>query len=142
VDDAVARYCAASESGDMEQLACTLAADVELPSPLIGRATFKGREDVEFLLGAVYGILNSLRWEEPVGLGPTRIVVAHATVGGLRIDDAMLFELDHDGRIRRIRPHLRPWLALSLFALMIGPRVARRPGVLWRALRGREVLAA
>jgi SnoaL-like domain len=136
VDDAVARYCAASQAGDMDELAATLAADVELPSPLIGRATFKGREDVRFLLDAVYGLLGRLQWEQPVGEGTARLAVAHATVGGLRIDDAMLFELDDEQLIGRIRPHLRPWLALSLFALMIAPRVARRPGVLWRALRG------
>ena len=50
----------------------------------------------------------------------------------------MVFELDADGRIRRISPHLRPWLALTLFALVLGPKVGRRPGVMWRALRGGE----
>jgi hypothetical protein len=48
--------------------------------------------------------------------------------------DAMVFELAPDGRIRRISPHLRPWFALTLFALVLGPKVARRPGVVWRAL--------
>ena len=46
-----------------------------------------------------------------------------------------LFKIE-DGRIRRIGPHLRPWLALTLFALVLGPKVGRRPGVVWRALRG------
>jgi hypothetical protein len=41
-----------------------------------------------------------------------------------------------DGRIRRISPHLRPWLALTLFALVLGPQAARRPGMIRRALRG------
>jgi hypothetical protein len=50
--------------------------------------------------------------------------------------DAMVFHLGADGRIRRISPHLRPWLALTLFALVLGPQVSRRPGVVWRALRG------
>ena len=123
----------------MDALAATLAADVELPSPLIGRATFKRPDDVRFLLGAVYEILDHVTWEEPIGDGQSRLAVCHSSVGGLRIDDAMLFELDHDGRIRRIRPHLRPWLALSVFAVMIVPKVARRPGVLWRAVRNAPV---
>jgi len=123
----------------MDELAATLAADVELPSPLIGRATFKGRDDVRFLLGAVYQILGRVSWEDPVGNGQSRLAVCHSSVGGLRIDDAMLFELDHDGRIRRIRPHLRPWLALSVFAVMLVPRVAGRPGVLWRAVQSARV---
>jgi hypothetical protein len=34
-----------------------------------------------------------------------------------------------------IRPHLRPWLALTVFAIKLGPKVARHPGVVMRALR-------
>jgi hypothetical protein len=47
----------------------------------------------------------------------------------------MAFDLDDEGRISRIRPHLRPWLATTLFALLLGPQVARHPRVVWRALR-------
>jgi hypothetical protein len=50
--------------------------------------------------------------------------------------DAMVFELAPDGRIRKISPHLRPWLALTVFAAVLGPKVARRPGSVRRALRG------
>lgn len=46
-----------------------------------------------------------------------------------------LRELADDGRIKTIRPHLRPWLALTLFALVLGPKVARHPGIVLRALR-------
>lgn len=37
----------------------------------------------------------------------------------------MVVELAPDGRIRKVSPHLRPWLAL--FALVLGPKVARHP---------------
>ena len=47
----------------------------------------------------------------------------------------MVFDLAPDGSIRRISPHLRPWLALTLFAVVLGPKVGIRPGVVWRALR-------
>ncbi|HXR28226.1 MAG TPA: nuclear transport factor 2 family protein [Solirubrobacteraceae bacterium] len=136
MDDAVTRYCAASQAGDMDGLASTLAADVQLPSPLFGRMTFKGRADVHALLTIVYGILRDVRWEEPIGEGRARVAVTHASIAGLRIGDAMVFELDQDGLIRSIRPHLRPLLATSVFALMVGPRAARRPGLVLRALRG------
>jgi hypothetical protein len=46
----------------------------------------------------------------------------------------MVFDLAEDGRIRRIWPHLRPWLALTLFAVIVGPKLARRPDVIRRAL--------
>jgi hypothetical protein len=49
----------------------------------------------------------------------------------------MLFELAQDGRIQTIRPHLRPWLALSAFAVLLAPRVARHPALVRRALKRR-----
>lgn len=120
----------------MDALASTLAVDVELPSPLFGRMVFRGREDVVALLTAVYGMLSKPRWEPPIGGGSTRVAISEARIVGLRISDAMGFELDQDGLILRVRPHLRPLLATSLFALTVGPRVARRPGIVLRALRG------
>jgi hypothetical protein len=134
VQDAIAAYCAASQANDMDALAATFAADVQLPSPLSGHLRFRGREDVRFLLGCVYDTISHVRWDPPIGDGSTRLAVAEARVVGLRIDDAMLFQIDADGLIREIRPHLRPWLATTVFALLVGPKVARRQGVVWRAL--------
>ncbi len=119
----------------MDALAATFAANVELSSPLSRHLVFSGRDDVAFLLGCVYDTIRDVRWQQPIGGGPTRLAVAEARVGGLRMDDAMLFELDDTGLIRRIKPHLGPWLATTVFALLVGPKVARRPGVLLRALR-------
>jgi hypothetical protein len=135
MEDAVIRYCAASTSGDMDALIATLAPDIELISPLSGRLTFRGRDDLRVLLTGVYGSLSDVRWGEPIGEGSARLAVCECKVSGMRLDDAMMFELADDGPIRRIRPHLRPWLATTIFALKVAPKVARRPGVIWRALR-------
>ena len=67
-----------------------------------------------------------------------RVVISEARVGGVKISDAMVFELDGEGRIERVRPHLRPWLALTIFALMVAPAVVRRPGAVLRALQKRS----
>jgi hypothetical protein len=136
MDDAVQRYLEASQAGDTAGIAATLADDVEVVSPISGRMVFRGRADVELLLGAVYGSLQDLRWQWSVGEGERRVAFAEARLGPVRMTDAMVFELAPDGRIRRIGPHLRPWLALTLFALVLGPKVSRHPGVVWRALRG------
>jgi hypothetical protein len=135
VEDAVSRYRAASEANDIDALMQTLAPDVEVVSPISGRMVFSGQDDVRLLLAAVYGSLRGLRWSETVGDGERRVVLGEARVGPVGLTDAMVFELAPDGRIRRISPHLRPWLALTLFAAVLGPRVGRRPGVMWRALR-------
>jgi hypothetical protein len=137
MDDAIARYRSASEAGDIEGIMATLAPDVELVSPISGRMVFRGNEDVELLLRGVYGgSLKGLRWTDALGEGERRVLVGEARLLGVRLTDAMVFDLAADGRIRRIGPHLRPWLALTLFALVLGPKVARRPGAILRALRG------
>jgi len=137
MDDAVERYRAASEANDMEALAATLAPDVEVVSPISGRMVFRGGDDVGALLGAVYGTVSGLRWTKSIGDGDQRVLYGEMRILGIRMTDAMLFELAPDGHaIRRISPHLRPWLALTLFALVLGPKVARRPGAVRRALAG------
>ena len=133
--DAVRRFCAAAAADDLDGVIATLAADAELVSPLSGRLVFRGREDLRILLGGVYSTLDGLRWEDPIAQGQVASAVAVATAGGLRVDDAMLFELNPQGEIAHLRPHLRPWLATTLFALLLGPKVARHPAVLWRAVR-------
>jgi hypothetical protein len=136
VDDPIPRYQAASEANDIDGIMATLSPDVEVISPISGRMVFRGQDDVRILFAAVYGTLKGLRWKQAVGEGSHRVSVGEAKIGPLRMTDAMVFELAPDGRIRRISPHLRPWLALTLFALILGPKVARRPGVVSRALRG------
>jgi len=136
MDDAISRYRAATEAGDVDGFMETLAPNVEVVSPISGRMVFRGQSDVRTLLSAVYGTLNGLRWTKAVGNGESRVVVGEAHVAGIRMTDAMVFDLAPDGRIQRISPHLRPWLALTLFALLLGPKVARHPAMIRRALAG------
>ncbi len=136
VDDAIARYREATVAKDLDGIMSTLAPDAELVSPISGRMVFRGTDDLRILLEAVYvKCLSGLRWETQIGDGRLIVALGEAKVGPFRLGDAMVFELDEDGAIRRIRPHLRPWLALSAFAVAVGPQVARRPGVIRRALR-------
>lgn len=135
MDDAVDRYRAASESGDIDALMATIAPDAEVVSPLSGRMVFRGAGDLRILLDAVYSTVADLRWHEQVGEGGSRVVIGTFRVGPFRAGDAMAFDLGEDGRIRRIRPHLRPWLATTLFAILLGPKVARHPGIIRRALK-------
>ncbi len=88
------------------------------------------------ILGAAFGTLTGLRWQHFVGDGTIRVAVSEARIGGVGITDAMVVELDDAGQIRRIRPHLRPWSALTMFAVLVLPKLVRHPGVVRRALRG------
>jgi hypothetical protein len=138
MDDAIARYRTASEASDIDAMMGTLAPDAELVSPISGRMVFRGENDLRVLLSAVYGSIKGLRWSEQTGNGSVRVLIGEGKVGPVRFGDAMVFELAEDGRIKRIRPHLRPWLGLTAFTVVLGPRVARHPGVVLRALRGRR----
>jgi len=135
VDDAVDTYRKASEANDIEAMMAVIAPDAELVSPIAARGVFRGTADLRVLLGAVYGTVRDLCWVEEIGEGRSRVVIGECRIGPLRMSDAMAFDLGDDGRIRRIRPHLRPWLATSLFALLLIPQVGRHPGLVLRTLR-------
>ena len=135
--DAVARYCRASSANDIDALMATLAPGAELVSPLSGRMVFRGVNDIRILAEAIYGTLEDMHWGAPIGHGRLWMAIAESRIAGLRLDDAMVFELDEDGLIARVRPHLRPWLATTVFALALGPKMAPHAGVILRALRAR-----
>src|SRR5215207_5902943 len=121
--DSISHYRSASEANDIGRLMEATTADVEVVSPISGRMVFRGQKDVEFLLRAVYGSLRGLQWKQEIGDGDHRVLYGEARLLGVRMTDAMVFNLGPDGRIRRISPHLRPWLALTLFAMVLGPKV-------------------
>ncbi len=132
--DAVAQYRRASEQNDIAALMQSLAPDAELVSPLSGHMVFRGHDDLRVLLDAIYRSVSDLRWCEEIGDGSVRVVIGDCRIAGLRLSDAMVLDLTPDDEILRIRPHLRPWLPLSMFALVLGTRLMACPGVLWRAL--------
>jgi SnoaL-like protein len=135
VDDAVTSYRDAYEASDIDAAMATLAPDAELVSPISGRLVFRGHDDLRVLLTAVFASIRDLHWREELGSERTRVILGDAFVGPLPLGDAMVLELAKDGRIQRITPHLRPWPALTLLALKLGPRIARHPGLVRRALR-------
>jgi hypothetical protein len=120
----------------MPALMMTLSPDAELVSPLSGRMVFRGAADLEILLTGVYGMVRAWHWEQPLGEGRRRVLVGDGKVGPFKLGDAMMVELDEAGLIRRLRPHLRPFLGLIAFAVLLGPKLAGHPAMLLRALRG------
>lgn len=127
MEEAVAKYRRASESGDVAAILDLLEPDAELVSPISGRMIFRGEKDLRILFSAVYGSLRELHWHEEAGDGRLRLLRGDAKVGPFRLGDAMVVELSPAGRIQTIRPHFRPWLGLTAFAVVVGAKVARHP---------------
>jgi SnoaL-like domain len=133
--DAVTQYEAASASGDIDALMKTLAPDAELISPIVANAVIRGHNDIRVVMKAVYTTVHDLKWREGFGDDHRVLMIGEAKVGPFRIGDAAIIELADDGSIRRIRPHLRPWLATTLFTLRVLLKVSRHPGVVRRSWR-------
>lgn len=135
--DVVSQFLAAAAAGDTDALIATLADDAEMVTPLSSRVVVRGREDLRTFFAAFLPVLSrDLHWRIRVGNGDTTVAVAEARLGGVRVEDAMLIEQNADGRIRRIAPHVRPWLGLTVSAFVLGPKLMRHPGLIRRAIRG------
>lgn len=133
----VSAFCAASEAYDVDGMVATLAPGAELVSPLSERLVFRGRDDLRVLLAVTYGSLHALNWTDELGDGAVRVAVSEGNIARIRFTDAMVFELDGDGQIRRLRPHLRPLPAVIMFAAVLGLKLIRHFGVVRRALWSR-----
>ncbi|WP_194835754.1 nuclear transport factor 2 family protein [Nocardia sp. XZ_19_369] len=134
--DAVARFRAAATARDFEAMMATLTPDATLISPVSGRMVFRGADDLRILLTTVYSGISGLRWTEQIGDGAHRVLLAEAALGPFRFTEALVLELADDGRIRTLKPHLRPWLSLTVLAMWLAPGMLKHPGVLRRAMRG------
>ncbi|MFI9404555.1 nuclear transport factor 2 family protein [Nocardia sp. NPDC052316] len=134
--DAVDRFRAATIARDFDAVTATLTPDATLISPLSGRLVFRGADDLRILLTAAYGGVSGLRWTQQIGDGAHRVLLAEAALGPFRFTEALVLELADDGRIRTLKPHLRPWLTLTALAIWLAPGLLKHPGVLRRAMRG------
>jgi hypothetical protein len=133
--DAIAEFRTAWDANDLDRLADTLAPDAEFVSPLVARGVVRGKHDLRLLFAELHVGLSEVRWTEQIVDGDRGVLIAKARVGPFRVDNAMVFKLDRDGRIQRLRPHLRPYLAATWFGLTMSRRLVRHPGLLWRAGR-------
>jgi hypothetical protein len=114
-------------------LAC-LSPHAQLVSPLFARMVFRGHADMAVILGAAFSSLRGLRWRQHLTDGQTALAISEARVWGLALTDAMVLEMGDDGRIAEIRPHLRPLLPITVFAVALGVKLLTHPAVILRAL--------
>jgi hypothetical protein len=135
-NDVISRFRRATEAGDVDGVMALIHPDAELVSPIFGRLVIRGERDLRTLFTAVYGSVKALTWIDQVADERIALLRGEARIGPTRLDDAMVLELGPDRLIRRIRPHFRPLLGIAIFALIVGAKLARHPGLFLRAARG------
>jgi len=133
--DVISRFRATTEAGDVEGFMALIEPNAELVSPISGRLVIRGERDLRTLFTAVYGSIKGLSWVDQITEGQLTLLRGEARIGPAKLDDAMVLELGADGRIHRIRPHFRPLLGSTLFALIVGAKLISHPGLLIRATR-------
>jgi hypothetical protein len=112
---------------DLPAVVATFAPDVELHSPILGRAPFEGRRAVGDLLGAVMTSFDDYTHTVETGSGDVQVLAYHARVRGREIDVVDLFRMNEAGLVTDITVHIRPMAGLASVAAALGPRLARGP---------------
>ncbi len=119
-----------------EVLVPLMAADVEFAAPASARLVFRGRADVLSVLGVLFSTFSELVPRARFVTDGHVMVVVDGRFGPFWLTDAMLVEVTEHGGIRRLEPHLRPWPSATLFIVLAGARLLRRPRLLRRAVLG------
>lgn len=123
-----ARYRSAGEAHDIDGVLDTLAADVVLRSPISGRVSFRGRDEVRGLLDSVFATITDIRYFADIGDDRTRALFYRGNVDGQPVEEAARIELNADGQISEITLFFRPLPGLAALTAALVPRLAIKRG--------------
>jgi hypothetical protein len=116
----------AMERGDFEAALDAFAPDAVLRSPLTGRFTFNGREQIGAVLRVVIDVLDDLHYTDQLDCGDRAVLIATARVAGREIEMADHMRLDEHGKIRELTVFFRPLPAIAVAMRLIGSGLGRR----------------
>jgi hypothetical protein len=124
----------AMEARDLEAVKDAFAPDAVLHSPLTGRLTFRGREQIGAICEIVLEAFEGLTYTEEVREGDAAFLVARARVDGQDIEIVDHLRLGPDGRISEFTVFFRPLPAAATALRLLGAGLGRRRGPLRGAL--------
>jgi hypothetical protein len=128
----------AMEAGDVNAVAAAFAPDAVFHSPLTGRLSFTGREQIAALTEVILAALEDFHYTDEVRGPGSAMLVARARIGGQDIEIADHLRLRPDGTIGEMTVFFRPLpaaaAALRVIGAAFGRRKSRARGVLISAM--------
>jgi hypothetical protein len=113
-------------AGDISAITAALSDEVVLISPITSRFRFEGRAEVTELMSVVLETFEDIQVFEEFGAGDRRVVAWRARIGDQEMEGTEILHLDGEGRVREVRPFIRPLPGLATAMAALGHRLARR----------------
>lgn len=117
---------AAMEARDLTAVVDAFAPDAVIRSPLTGRLTFTGHEEIGAIMQVVLDVFDDLRYTDELRTGDSGVLVASARIAGNDIEMVDHVRLDESGKIRELTVFFRPMPAIAVAMRLLGTGLGRR----------------
>jgi hypothetical protein len=133
--DAADRFRAAVDRRDVDGMAATLAPEVSLRSPTIGRSV-EGRERARMIFQILVELFEDFEYTHALAGAPTtgdpaiastRALVFRCQVGAEPIEGVDVFDIDQDDQIAVLTVFVRPLTGLQALGDAVAARLAQGP---------------
>jgi SnoaL-like domain len=119
---------AAMQARDLATVLDAFAPDAVLHSPLTGRLTFQGREQIRAVMQVVLDVYEDLHYTDELQSGDSWVLVGKARVAGNELEMVDHMRLDEHGKIRELTVFFRPLPATAVAMRLLGTGLGRRQG--------------
>jgi hypothetical protein len=117
---------AAMEAGDAGAAVAAFAPDAVLHSPLTGRLSFTGHEQIAAITEVILTVFEDFHYTGELRGKDSAVLIARARVGGQDIETAEHLRLRPDGTIGEMTVFFRPLPAAATALRVIGAALGRR----------------
>lgn len=116
----------AMEARDLTAVVDAFAPNAVIRSPLTGRLTFQGHDQIGAVMGVILDVFKDLRYTDELQGADSAILIASARVGGSDIEIADHLRFDEGGKIRELTVFFRPMPSIAVAMRLIGTALGRR----------------
>ena len=116
----------AMEARDLPAVLDAFAPDAVVRSPLTGRLTFRGRQQIGAVMEVILEVFQDLRYTDELHSAGSAVLVAGAHVGGSEIEMVDHMRLDDSEKITELTVFFRPLPATAVAMRLIAGGLGRR----------------